>query len=181
MLVNQSPHQLDLLQWMMGEIQEISGFWANLNHPTIEVEVLLEDGSVGRAAVPSGSSTGSREARELRDTDSPRFGGKGVLHAVRNVDHTLATLLKGEDARYQRDIDHAMIEKDGVLFYGTKNDVLLAVDSKAGKLKWQHKLGSGVMNTVVPLSAKFFAARMAASASSQKFTPCWAATNRPIV
>ncbi len=82
-------------------------------NPTIEVEVLLEDGSTGRAAVPSGASTGSREAKELRDEDKARYGGKGVLHAVRNVDHVLAPLLRGEDARYQRGIDRMMIEKDG--------------------------------------------------------------------
>jgi enolase len=85
-------------------------------NPTIEVEVLLDDGSTGRAAVPSGSSTGSREARELRDGDTKRYGGKGVLHAVRNVQHVLAPLLRGEDARYQRDIDYVMIEKDGTPF-----------------------------------------------------------------
>jgi enolase len=85
-------------------------------NPTIEVEVLLEDGSAGRAAVPSGSSTGSREARELRDGDKKRYGGKGVLHAIRNVEHVLAPLLRGEDARCQRDIDYLMIEKDGAPF-----------------------------------------------------------------
>jgi enolase len=85
-------------------------------NPTIEVDVLLEDGSTGRAAVPSGSSTGTREARELRDGDEKRYGGKGVLHAVRNVEHVLAPLLRGEDARFQRDIDHQMIEKDGSQF-----------------------------------------------------------------
>jgi len=85
-------------------------------NPTIEVEVLLDDGSSGRAAVPSGASTGSREARELRDGDKARFGGKGVLHAVRNVDQVLAPLLRGEDARQQRDIDRKMIVKDGTPF-----------------------------------------------------------------
>ena len=85
-------------------------------NPTIEVEVLLADGSAGRAAVPSGSSTGSREARELRDGDKKRYGGKGVLHAVQNVEHVLAPLLRGEDARFQRDLDYLMIEKDGTPF-----------------------------------------------------------------
>jgi enolase len=85
-------------------------------HPTIEAQVLLEDGSTGRAALPSGSSTGSREARELRDGDPSRYGGKGVLHAVRNVEHVLAPLLCGEEARYQREIDLLMIEKDGTPF-----------------------------------------------------------------
>jgi len=85
-------------------------------NPTIEVEVLLDDGSSGRAAVRSGASTGSREARELRDGDKARLGGKGVLHAVRNVEHVLAPLLRGEDARQQRDIDRMMIDKDGTPF-----------------------------------------------------------------
>jgi enolase len=85
-------------------------------NPKIEVEDVLDDGSRGRAAVPSGSSTGSREARELRDDDPARYGGKGVRHAVRNVEHVLAPLLQGADARYQRDIDYLMIEKDGTPF-----------------------------------------------------------------
>ena len=85
-------------------------------NPTIEVEVVLDDGKVGRAAVPSGASTGTREARELRDGDKARFGGKGVLHAVRNVEQVLAPLLRGEDPRRQRDIDRLMIEKDGTPF-----------------------------------------------------------------
>src|SRR5690349_17835806 len=85
-------------------------------NPTVEVEVLLDDGKAGRAAVPSGASTGSREARELRDGDKARYGGKGVLHAVRSVEHVLAPMLRGEDVSRQRDIDRAMIEKDGTPF-----------------------------------------------------------------
>jgi enolase len=82
-------------------------------NPTVEVEVLLEDGSSGRAAVPSGASTGTREALELRDHDQARYGGKGVLTAVRHVEGELADLLRGRDARRQREIDYRMIEKDG--------------------------------------------------------------------
>jgi enolase len=85
-------------------------------NPTIEVEVVLDDGSTGRSSVPSGSSTGSREAKELRDDGKARYGGKGVLHAIRNVDHVLAPLLRGEDARFQQAIDRMMIEKDGTPF-----------------------------------------------------------------
>jgi enolase len=59
-------------------------------NPTVEVEVLLDDGSLGRAVVPSGASTGTREALELRDKDQARYGGKGVLNAVRNVEQELA-------------------------------------------------------------------------------------------
>ncbi len=68
-------------------------------NPTIEVEVVLGDGSAGRAAVPSGASTGTREALELRDGEAMRYGGKGVLQAVRNVEAVLAPLLRGKDAR----------------------------------------------------------------------------------
>src|SRR5262249_7111948 len=82
-------------------------------NPTIEVEVVLDDGSTGRAAIPSGASTGRREAHELRDGDKTRFGGKGVLHAVHNVEQVLAPLLRGEDVNKQRDLDRMMIAKDG--------------------------------------------------------------------
>ncbi len=82
-------------------------------NPTVEVEVRLDDGSLGRAAVPSGASTGKREAWELRDGDKKRYGGKGVLQAVRNVEKELAPLLKGQDARQQKEIDYQMKEKDG--------------------------------------------------------------------
>jgi len=82
-------------------------------NPTVEVEVLLDDGSVGRAAVPSGASTGTREALELRDTGSSRYGGKGVLHAVRNVEEVLAPLLRGSDPTRQAEIDRRMIAEDG--------------------------------------------------------------------
>ena len=82
-------------------------------NPTVEVEVLLDDGGLGRAAVPSGASTGTREALELRDTTDRRYGGKGVLHAVRNVEQELAPLLRGRDARDQKAIDRLLIETDG--------------------------------------------------------------------
>ena len=82
-------------------------------NPTIEVDVILADGSVGRAAVPSGASTGVNEAVELRDGDKARFGGKGVLKAVENVPETIAPALLGEDAADQAAIDAALIELDG--------------------------------------------------------------------
>src|SRR5437763_4402938 len=82
-------------------------------NPTIEVEVHLEGGAVGRAAVPSGASTGEHEAWELRDGDKKRYGGKGVLNAVNNVNTTIASALKGWDARDQAKIDQKMIELDG--------------------------------------------------------------------
>lgn len=82
-------------------------------NPTVEVEVLLEDGAWGRAAVPSGASTGIHEALELRDGASPRYGGKGVTEAVENVNTTLAEALLGEDATDQAALDKRMLELDG--------------------------------------------------------------------
>ena len=82
-------------------------------NPTVEVDVGLEDGSLGRAAVPSGASTGSMEALELRDNDKKRYRGKGVLKAVANVNNDIADALIGMDAEEQVKIDQAMLELDG--------------------------------------------------------------------
>ena len=82
-------------------------------NPTVEVEVYLEDGTIGRAAVPSGASTGQFEAVELRDSDSPRYLGKGVLQAVANVNDIIAPAILGFDASEQVAIDRIMIELDG--------------------------------------------------------------------
>ena len=82
-------------------------------NPTVEVDVLLEDGSFGRAAVPSGASTGAHEAVELRDGDKSRYLGKGVLEAVKAVNGEISDALLGFDAEDQRDIDLAMIGLDG--------------------------------------------------------------------
>lgn len=82
-------------------------------NPTVEVECELESGIRSRAAVPSGASTGTREAVELRDGDARRYRGKGVLQAVANVNETLAPALLGQDVRRQAHIDHTMIELDG--------------------------------------------------------------------
>ena len=82
-------------------------------NPTIEVDVRLESGALGRAAIPSGASTGEHEAWELRDGDKARFGGKGVAKAVANVNDKIAPALKGWDARDQQKIDHKLIELDG--------------------------------------------------------------------
>jgi enolase len=96
----------------------IEAIWAreildSRGNPTIEVEVLLEDGAYGQAAVPSGASTGMHEALELRDGDEGRYGGKGVTQAVENVNSKLAGALMGEDATDQVAIDKLMIELDG--------------------------------------------------------------------
>ncbi len=82
-------------------------------NPTVEADVILESGVMGRAAVPSGASTGEREAIELRDGDPKRYGGKGVLKAVGHVNNEIREALLGKDAADQADIDNTMIELDG--------------------------------------------------------------------
>jgi enolase len=89
------------------EILDSRGF------PTVEVEIQLESGAWGRAAVPSGASTGKREAVELRDGDSQRYRGKGVQQAVRNVEETIAPEIDGMEASEQAAIDQALLELDG--------------------------------------------------------------------
>jgi enolase len=98
---------MDLQQIHAREILDSRG------NPTLEVEVILEDGASGRAAVPSGASTGAHEAVELRDNDKKRYLGKGVLKAVANVNETLAPRLLGQDALDQVALDRLMIEIDG--------------------------------------------------------------------
>lgn len=96
-------------------------------NPTVEVEVLTEEGIVGRAAVPSGASTGAFEAMELRDNDSSRFLGKGVLQACRNVEELIADELIGVDVFEQRYIDQIMIDVDG-----TENKSKLGANAMLG-------------------------------------------------
>ncbi|MCB4755967.1 MAG: phosphopyruvate hydratase [Elusimicrobia bacterium] len=82
-------------------------------NPTVEVDVVLSDGTIGRAAVPSGASTGAHEALEMRDNDPVRYGGKGTLKVVQNVDTKIANALKGQDAAAQEQIDELLITLDG--------------------------------------------------------------------
>ena len=82
-------------------------------NPTVEVDVMLETGAMGRAAVPSGASTGAHEAVELRDGDASRYGGKGVLRAVESVNGEIHDAISGLDAEDQIAIDRMMIELDG--------------------------------------------------------------------
>jgi len=82
-------------------------------NPTVEVEVYLEDGTVGRAAVPSGASTGAHEALEMRDGDQTRYLGKGVLNAVKNVNEVIAPELVNYPVTDQAAIDQLMIDLDG--------------------------------------------------------------------
>ncbi|MBR3303522.1 MAG: phosphopyruvate hydratase [Bacteroidales bacterium] len=96
-------------------------------NPTIEVEVTLDSGAIGVAAVPSGASTGENEAIELRDKDAKRYGGKGVLKAVDNVNKIIAPKILGMDALQQREIDALMIKLDG-----TKNKAKLGANAILG-------------------------------------------------
>ena len=82
-------------------------------NPTVEADVVLQSGAFGRAAVPSGASTGVHEAVELRDGDKNRFGGKGVLKAVENVNDKIYDALAGLEAEDQIEIDQTMIDLDG--------------------------------------------------------------------
>ncbi len=99
----------------MSRIADIQGreIIDSRGNPTVEADVVLDSGSMGRAAVPSGASTGTREAVELRDGDPKRFLGKGVLHAVANVNGAIRTALVGRDPQDQRGLDQRMIELDG--------------------------------------------------------------------
>ncbi len=99
----------------MVAIREIRGreILDSRGNPTVEVDVILSDGTLGRACVPSGASTGEHEAVELRDGDQSRYLGKGVLKAVEHVNKTLSKLLVGMDPREQAAIDEAMIREDG--------------------------------------------------------------------
>jgi enolase len=99
----------------MSEISEVYGreIIDSRGNPTVEAEVTLRSGASGRAAVPSGASTGSREAVELRDGDKARYGGKGVSRAVENVNTVIRAAVLGQDAAEQAEIDRLMIELDG--------------------------------------------------------------------
>jgi enolase len=103
----EDPHMAAIADIVAREILDSRG------NPTVEVDVVLDSGAVGRAAVPSGASTGAHEAVELRDDDRARFGGKGVLTAVRNVQGEILDALGGMDPTEQVRIDNAMIDLDG--------------------------------------------------------------------
>jgi enolase len=102
----------------MAKIAKIAGreIIDSRGNPTVEVDIKLDDGTLGRAAVPSGASTGSREALELRDGDKKRFAGKGVLKAVSNINDIIAPKLTGLEITKQQDIDDLMIKLDGTDF-----------------------------------------------------------------
>ena len=103
-------------------------------NPTVEADVILEDGALGRAAVPSGASTGEHEAIELRDGDKSRYLGKGVLKAVANVNGEIARAVTGLDASDQGALDRRMIEADGSPNKGNLGaNAILAVSMAAAR------------------------------------------------
>jgi len=128
-------------------------------NPTVEVDARLSDGSFGRAAVPSGASTGSREALELRDGDKQRYGGKGVRTAVTNVNHQLS-ILEGVDATDQAALDRRLCEIDGTAnkeklganaILGVSLAVARAAAASAGKPLYRHLGGAAATLLPVPM------------------------------
>ncbi|MBL78725.1 MAG: phosphopyruvate hydratase [Nitrosomonadaceae bacterium] len=129
-------------------------------NPTIEAEVLLESGALGRAAVPSGASVGTKEAIELRDNDNKRYAGKGVLKAIENINTEIAEALMGQDAIEQSFIDQTLIELDGTsskkrLGANSILSVSLAVAkaaaADAGIPLYRYLGGTGQMSMPVPM------------------------------
>ena len=129
-------------------------------NPTVEADVLLESGILGRAAVPSGASTGSREAIELRDGDAKRYMGKGVLQAVENINTEIAETIIGLDAEEQSFIDHAMIELDDTenksrlganAMLAVSMAVAKAAAEESGLPLYRYFGGSGPMQMPVPM------------------------------
>src|SRR5438876_12129677 len=103
-------------------------------NPTVEADVFLADGAMGRAAVPSGASTGEHEAVELRDGDKARYLGKGALKAAGHINGEIATALHGKDATQQAEIDHIMIDLDGTGNKGRLGaNAMLAVSMAAAR------------------------------------------------
>jgi len=108
-------------------------------NPTVEVEVSLSGGQKARAGVPSGASTGSREALELRDGDKKRFNGKGVLKAVENVNGVINEKIKGLDVAKQAEIDAILIELDGTPNKGKLGaNATLGVSVRISRSIWLH-------------------------------------------
>ena len=129
-------------------------------NPTVEVDIILEDGSLGRAAVPSGASTGAYEAVELRDRDENRFLGKGVEKAVAAVNSEVYDTLRGMDAEAQRRIDKALIELDGTenksrlganALLGTSMAVAKAAADACGLPLYRYIGGAAAYVTPVPM------------------------------
>ena len=129
-------------------------------NPTVECDVLLESGVMGRAAVPSGASTGTREAIELRDGDANRYGGKGVLKAIENVNTEISEAILGLEANEQAFLDNALIELDGTenksrlganAMLAVSIAVAKAAAEESGLPLYRYFGGSGAMQMPVPM------------------------------
>ena len=129
-------------------------------NPTVECDVLLESGAMGRASVPSGASTGMREALELRDGDASRYLGKGVLRAVENINNEIAEALIGLDAQEQHFIDKTLIDLDGTeeksrlganAMLAASMAVARAAADDSGLSLYRYFGGSGAMQMPVPM------------------------------
>jgi len=131
-------------------------------NPTVEADVILDSGSRGRAAVPSGASTGTREAVELRDGDPKRYGGKGVLKAVEHINTVLKPALLGRDPRDQAGLDARLIELDGtenkgrlganaLLGVSLANAHAAANDARLPLYRWLGELIGGAREPVMPV------------------------------
>src|SRR2546423_974291 len=129
-------------------------------NPTVEADVLIESGVMGRAAVPSGASTGSREALELRDQDKGRYGGKGVLKAVEHINTEISEAIMGLDAQEQSFIDKTLIELDGTdnksrlganAILAVSMAVAKAAAEESGLPLYRYFGGSGGMQMPVPM------------------------------
>ncbi len=147
--MNPTIHSIDAL-----EILDSRG------NPTVRVNVHLDNGIVGTASVPSGASTGENEAVELRDGDKKRYGGKGVLKAVKNIEKTLAPGLKGMDPRRQAEIDYRMIELDGTenkaklganAMLGISQAVARAAAQSSGLPLYAYLGGAGAVRLPIPM------------------------------
>src|SRR5256885_6631646 len=129
-------------------------------NPTVEVDVILDDGTLGRAAVPSGASTGEHEAVELRDDDKKKWLGKGVSKAVENVNTRIAPELIGMDPRDQEAIDQLMVELDGTpnkaklganAILGVSMAVAKAAAEAAGRPLYRYLGGTGARPPPAPI------------------------------
>jgi enolase len=129
-------------------------------HPTVEVDVALDDGAFGRAAVPAGASTGEHEAVELRDGEADRFGGRGVRRAVANVNGPIADTLRGLDAFDQRSVDAALVDLDGTAtkaalganaILGVSLATAKAAAESSGQALWRYLGGPNAHVLPVPM------------------------------
>jgi enolase len=146
----------------MSSIIDVTGrqVFDSRGNPTVEVDVVLDDGSFGRAIVPSGASTGAHEAVELRDGDKNRYLGKGVLRAVENLNTEISEALMGLDAQEQTFVDRTLIELDGTdskerlganAILAASMAVARAAADESGLSLYRYFGGSGPMSMPVPM------------------------------